>query len=77
MAKVGGGEVEYILLNSPSEEVARKFYKRIAEPVLTDITLKAEGVSLEEVFPAEVATCHSAACRKGSTMSLPFEQVRE
>ena len=55
MATAGGGEVEYILLNSPGEEVAKKFYERIASPVLTDITLKVEGVALEEVYPAEVA----------------------
>lgn len=55
MANVGGGEVEYILLNSPGEDVAKKFYERIAEPVLTDITLTAEGVDLEEVFPAQVS----------------------
>jgi len=51
MARVGGGEVEYILLNSPGEEVARKFYQRIAEPVLTDIGLSVKDLELQEVFP--------------------------
>lgn len=51
MARVGGGEPEYILLNSPGEEIARKFYQRIAAPVLTDITLEQEGIALAEVFP--------------------------
>jgi Ca-activated chloride channel homolog len=55
MARVGGGEVEYILLNSPGEEVARKFYQRIAEPVLTDITLSMKDVELREVFPESVS----------------------
>ena len=54
MARVGGGEVEYILLNSPGEEVARKFYERIAEPVLTNISLGISGAELEEVFPESV-----------------------
>ena len=30
MARVGGGEVDYILLNSAGEAVAKKFYERIA-----------------------------------------------
>jgi Ca-activated chloride channel family protein len=55
MAKAGGGEVEYILLNSPGEEVAKKFYKRIASPVLTDIALSYDGISLDEVFPEAVS----------------------
>jgi Ca-activated chloride channel family protein len=55
MARVGGGEVEYILLNSPGEEVGKKFYTRIAMPVLTDIRLSVEGITLEEMFPGEVS----------------------
>jgi Ca-activated chloride channel homolog len=55
MARVGGGEVEYILLNSPGEEVAKKFYKRISTPVLTDITLDLKDVALDQVFPAAVS----------------------
>ncbi|MEW6348734.1 MAG: VIT domain-containing protein [Thermodesulfobacteriota bacterium] len=55
MAKVGGGEPEVILLNSPGEEIAKKFYKRISTPVLTDISLSTSGISLEEVFPGEVS----------------------
>ncbi|MBI5249334.1 MAG: VWA domain-containing protein [Desulfomonile tiedjei] len=55
MARVGGGEPEYILLNSPGEEIAKKFYSRIATPVLTDITLRYEGMTLEEVYPEAVA----------------------
>jgi Ca-activated chloride channel homolog len=51
MARVGGGEVDYVLLNRPGEEVARKFYQRIAAPALTDISLATEGVALEELFP--------------------------
>jgi Ca-activated chloride channel homolog len=55
MAKVGGGEVEYILLNSPGEEVAKKFYSRISTPVLTNITLSVKDLALEQVFPAAVS----------------------
>jgi Ca-activated chloride channel family protein len=55
MARVGGGEVAYILLNSPGEQVAKKFYDRISTPVLTDIRLSVEGITLEDVFPGEVS----------------------
>lgn len=55
IARVGGGEADYILLNSPGEEVAKKFYERIATPVLTDISLSFDGIALEEVFPAAIS----------------------
>ncbi len=55
IAQVGGGEAEYILLNSPGEEVAAKFYKRIAAPVLTDITLTTAGIELTDMFPSQIA----------------------
>ncbi len=55
MARVGGGEVDYILLNSPGEEVAKKFYTRISTPILTDITLSLKDVALDQVFPAAVS----------------------
>ncbi len=55
MARVGGGEVEYILLNSPGKEVAEKFYRRIASPVLTDITVSFDGVTVEDVYPKAVS----------------------
>jgi Ca-activated chloride channel family protein len=55
VARVGGGEVDYVLLNSPAEAVAKKFHERIAAPVLTDISLSAAGVALEEVYPKVVS----------------------
>lgn len=55
MAKEGGGEAEYVLLNSSANEVGKKFYDRISSPVLTDIKLDFEGLSVKEVFPHEVS----------------------
>jgi Ca-activated chloride channel homolog len=55
MARVGGGEVDYVLLNTSGEEVGKKFYQRIATPILTDISLSLDGLSLEERFPEAVA----------------------
>ncbi|MBM4325961.1 MAG: VWA domain-containing protein [Deltaproteobacteria bacterium] len=55
MARVGGGEVEYVLLNSRGQDVGRKFYERIANPVLTDMSITTEGIKLEELFPTQVS----------------------
>lgn len=55
MAKEGGGEAEYVLLNSSANEVGKKFYDRISSPVLTDIKLEFDGVTVKEVFPHEVS----------------------
>ena len=55
MARVGGGEVAYILLNTSGEKEAAKFYKRISTPVLTDITLETQGIALEEMFPEQIS----------------------
>lgn len=55
MAKEGGGESEYVLLNSSGNEVGKKFYDRISSPVLTDIKLTFDGVQVKEVFPHEVS----------------------
>lgn len=55
MAKEGGGESEYVLLNSSGNEVGKKFYDRISSPVLTDIKLAFDGVQVKEVFPHEVS----------------------
>jgi len=55
MAKEGGGEAEYVLLNSSANAVGKKFYDRISSPVLTDIKLEFDGLSVKEVFPHEVS----------------------
>lgn len=91
MARVGGGETEYILLNSSGRETARKFYERIATPVLTDISLSFDGISLEEIHPAEVSDLWSrkplvfkarysghgkgTITIKGSCGGKPYEQI--
>ncbi|HEY9868053.1 MAG TPA: VIT and VWA domain-containing protein [Candidatus Obscuribacterales bacterium] len=55
MAKEGGGESEYVLLNSPGNEVGRKFYERISSPVLTDVKVDFDGLEVKEVFPHEIS----------------------
>jgi Ca-activated chloride channel family protein len=55
MAKQGGGEVEYVLLNESGERVARKFYERIAEPLLTDVSVEMRGLDVVDVLPSQHA----------------------
>lgn len=51
MARLGGGEAEYVLLDASGEEAGRKFYDRIASPVVTDVAVAWEGLDVVDVFP--------------------------
>ena len=55
MAREGGGEAEFVLLNMPGDVVAKKFYERVRNPVLTNVHLEFEGLEVEEVFPQEIS----------------------
>ncbi len=55
IAQDGGGEAEYVLLNSPGPVVGEKFYKRISSPVLTDVKLDFHGLPVKEVYPVEIS----------------------
>ncbi len=55
MARHGGGEVEYVLLDAPGDEVARKFYDRIDAPVLTDVRLEFRDLDVYDVYPNQLA----------------------
>ena len=51
MARLGGGEAEYVLLNEDGAKVAEKFWARIGSPVLTDVRLELDGLDLVQVLP--------------------------
>jgi len=55
MAREGGGEVEYVLLNDSGEAIAQRFWDRIGSPVLTDVQLQFEGLDVADVYPRQVA----------------------
>jgi len=55
MARLGGGEVAYALLDEPGDVVAGKFWERIASPVLTDVQVDFRGLDVIEVFPTAPA----------------------
>ncbi|MCC6767318.1 MAG: VWA domain-containing protein [Deltaproteobacteria bacterium] len=55
MARLGGGEPEFVLLSDSGEAIARKFYERIASPVLTDVQVAFEGLDVAEIEPRALA----------------------
>ena len=55
IAREGGGEPEYVLLNSKADEVGKRFYSRIANPVLTDVKVDIAGVEVKDVYPRDLA----------------------
>src|SRR6185503_2735353 len=51
MARLGGGEAEYVLLTEDGAKVAEQFWARISSPVLTDVRLEFDGLDLVQVLP--------------------------
>lgn len=54
MALEGGGEPDYVLLNSSGAEVGKKFYQHISSPVLTDVKIDFGSLKVKDVSPKEV-----------------------
>jgi Ca-activated chloride channel family protein len=54
MALEGGGEPDYVLLNTSGAEVGKKFYQHISSPVLTDVTVDFGSLKVKDVSPREV-----------------------
>ena len=52
MAHAGRGAVEYVMLESRGDEAARRLYRRIDAPVLTDVTVDWGDLPADEVYPA-------------------------
>lgn len=55
IANEGGGEADYVLLNTSGAEVGKKFYDRISSPVLTDVSVDFGKLDVKEVFPRDVS----------------------
>jgi len=54
MAQAGRGSVEYVTLRTEGKSAARRFHRRIAAPVLTDIEIDWGSFPVEEVFPKKI-----------------------
>lgn len=51
IARQGGGEAEYVYLNSPSKQIAQSFWKKISSPLLTNIKIDYGNLPIKEVVP--------------------------
>ncbi len=51
IASAGGGEPDYVFLDSPGELAAKEFLEKIANPVLTDVKVEIKGVEVADVEP--------------------------
>ncbi len=54
MAEMGRGAVSYVLMNQPHEPQIDAFYQRIANPVLTHVTIDWGTLDARELSPARV-----------------------
>jgi Ca-activated chloride channel family protein len=54
MAREGRGEVEYVNLTDDGSAAARRFYERVRNPLLTDISIDWNGLPVAETFPREI-----------------------
>lgn len=51
IARQGGGEAEYVYLNSPSKQIAESFWKKISSPLLTNIKVDYGNLPIKDVVP--------------------------
>jgi len=51
MARLGGGEPYYALLDEPGDSVARTFYDHVSSPVLTDVRVEWQDLDVVDTHP--------------------------
>jgi Ca-activated chloride channel family protein len=61
MARQGRGQAEYVTLNTPGEAAAAKFYRRVADPLCSDIHVDWGDLAVKDVFPRHIPDVFSAA----------------
>jgi Ca-activated chloride channel homolog len=55
IAREGGGEADYVLLNGKTQEIAESFWNRISSPVLTDVKIDFGNLPVQDVVPNVVS----------------------
>jgi Ca-activated chloride channel homolog len=60
ISREGRGDVEYVSANDDGSAAARRFYERVRNPLLTDISLEFQGIETAEIFPTEIPDLFSA-----------------
>ncbi|MGD9587814.1 MAG: VIT domain-containing protein [Pyrinomonadaceae bacterium] len=54
ISREGRGEVEYVGLDDDGSAAARRFFLRIRNPFLTDITVEFQGIEANEILPRSI-----------------------
>ena len=54
ISEQGRGEVEYVGLQDDGSAAARRFYERIRNPLLTDISVEWVGLNVSDVYPQRI-----------------------
>jgi Ca-activated chloride channel family protein len=60
MAEYGRGEVEYVAENDDGSLAARRFFERVRNPLLTDISIEWGNLSVTDVYPQTIPDLFSA-----------------
>ena len=61
IAKEGGGAAEYVLPTDDGEKAARRFYERVRNPYLTDVSIEWNGLPIADVYPRRIPDLFDAA----------------
>ncbi len=54
ISEQGRGEVEYVGLNDDGSAAARRFHERVRNPLLTDISVEWDGLTVSDVYPQRI-----------------------
>lgn len=60
MSAEGRGEVEYVGLQDDGSAAAKRFHERVRTPLLTDIELVFDGITVDEILPRRLPDLFSA-----------------
>ncbi len=60
ITEYGRGEVEYVGLDDDGSAAAKRFYERVRNPLLTDISVEWNGLPVADVYPQRVPDLFSA-----------------
>src|SRR5262249_27492463 len=55
IAEQGKGEAEYVSLTDDGSKAAKKFYERVRTPLLTDLSIDWNGLSISDVYSLRFA----------------------
>jgi len=60
ISQQGRGEVQYVGLNDDGSAAAQRFHERVRNPLLTDISVEWDGLTVSDVYPQRIPDLFSA-----------------